>query len=110
MSILPVISLNVIRQAIAWHDITSPVQLRVAGTFAFPDGRLQATVYANFNVPQVIEDLGLSGFHEGSRYAFLYRLQECFCEDIRVCDLTTSPDDDECTVALSCVIEKHDHE
>jgi len=110
MRIIPVISLNVIRQAIAWHDVTQPVELRVASNFDFPDGRRQTSVYANFNVAQLIDDCGLSNFREPSRYAFMYRLQECFCADIRVVNCSWDPADDECVVTLSCTIEKHDHE
>jgi len=110
MRILPVISPNVIRQAIEWHAIPKPLRVHVESSFAFPDGRQQSTVYVYFDIPEVVDALGLSHFKATSRYAFMYHLQECFCADIRVVDVALTDNDNECAVSLSCTIAKRDHE
>jgi len=109
MSSIPAISPRVIRQAVEWHGLPNPTEVRVSPGFNFPDGRQQNTVYVFFNIQEVIETCNLSHFHETSQYAFKYRLQQCFCEDITVVDVVVPHDGHEFSCALSCVIWKHDH-
>jgi len=110
MSSIPVISLNVIRQAITWHQMPQPLHLYCVDNFNFPDGRQQATVKAYFNIQETIRVCNLSHCHETSQYAFMYRLQDCFCKDIAVVSIDVLDDKHEFEVTLSCVVEKHDHE
>lgn len=109
MSSIPVISHNVIRQAIEWHGETQPRAISTGSNFKFPDGRQQATLYLHMSLAQVMKDHNLGHFHETAQYAYLYSLQNCFCNDITVVDLTWQPEDDQFIVALSCIIKAHDN-
>jgi len=103
------ISFTVIRQAIAWQGIPSPLSIRMLSTFKWPDGSTSAEIIATWDSASVMAFTGYASLYDGGAAytAFLSSLRECFCDD--VCPVTAHYEvtTDRMSVELHCVVSAH---
>jgi len=110
MPSIPVISHNVIRQAIDWHGLPKPSAITTLKNFKFPSGKNQATVSVLFDTSELLRRWTMTGILSPNDYGFQFQLQQCFCSDIQVCDIVIDPKMGVTEAMLSCTVEPHDHE
>jgi len=110
MASIPVISHNVIRQAIDWHGLPKPVDIATLSNFKFPAGKTQSTVLVCFTTESLLRLYTMVGILSPEEYGFQRQLQDCFCKDITVIECLINSRSGLTEVTLSCVLEPHDHE
>lgn len=108
MPSIPVISHNVIRQALDWHDLPKPAAVTTLDNFRFPSGKSQATVALTFDTTDLLKRFTLTGIQTPNDYGFQFALQQCFCSDIVVCDIIVDAKMGVTEALLSCTLEPHD--
>jgi hypothetical protein len=107
MSSIPVISHNVIRQAIEWHGLPSPQRAMTLSNFAFPSGKSQATVVLIFETLDLFKHYTGVQLKDDNLFGFKNDLQNCFCRDIVVVQIDVNSTRGTTSVYLSCILEKH---
>lgn len=107
MSSIPVISHNVIRQAIKWHGLPSPQRVTTLSNFIFPSRKSQATVVLIFDNLDLFKRYTGVQLQDDYLYGFKNDLQNCFCRDIAVVQIYVDATRGITTVYLSCILEKH---
>lgn len=107
---IPVISHNVIRQAIEWHNVPEPTFVSTVSNFTFPNGKYQATLHAQFNMLDLFKVYTGVELLAGRKHGFLVDLQNCFCRDIQVIGYEIDAAPGHLCVILSCTVEPHDYD
>lgn len=110
MTSIPVISHNVIRQALDWSGFPEPIRVSTVSNFTFPNGKYQATLKVEFSNSELLKHFTGIEPYANNPHELLLELRECFCGDI--IPVYSTPDQTKgiTTVILSCTVEPHDYE
>lgn len=108
MSSIPVISHQVIRQALDWMNFPDPISVRTVSNFTFPDGKYQARLDCTWDAEELLKRYTGVQLTSQADGALLADLRDCFCSDIFPIDSSLNSKLGTVTVILSCVVRPHD--
>lgn len=103
------ISLNVIRQAIAWHTDVQPFRIRQSWQQLWPNGSVTTIYHLLFNASQVIHELNLRTTVTGPDIMpFATLIDQSFCDDCRVIEQLHYKDTDTIQITLYTYFPRKD--
>jgi len=109
MSSIPVISHNVIRQALEWMDFPEPLYIQTVSNFTFPNGRYQARLDVTWDAKDLLRSYTGVQLQPKSDHGLLGDLRECFCSDVFPIESTVNSKTGRVTVILSCTVNPSDY-